>query len=68
MHREMLGAMKLRHYAGFDELDHDADKSVRSRGNLFELTWQARQRERGGESNKKEMSHPGLDSSAELCF
>jgi hypothetical protein len=58
MHWEMLAAMKFRHFPRFKELDRDADASVRRRGNRFELIWQARQRERGGESNKKERCHP----------
>ena len=36
-----------------------AAKTRNETGNLFELTWQVRERERGGESgSKKEMSHP----------
>src|SRR5205807_7204577 len=59
MHREMLVAMKAGRFARLEELERDADAPFRRGSNLFELTWQASQRERGGESgNDKEMSHP----------
>jgi hypothetical protein len=59
MHREMLVAMKAGRFARLEELGRDADAPFRRGSNLFELTWQARERERGGESgSKKEMSHP----------
>src|SRR5438552_15565648 len=58
MHREMLVAMQVRRFARLEELGRDADAPFRRGSNLFELTWQARERERGGESgSKKEMSH-----------
>src|SRR5437868_13976995 len=41
------------------ELGRDAYALFRRGSNLFELTWQASERERGGESGSdKEMSHP----------
>jgi hypothetical protein len=59
MHREMLVAVQVRRFARLEELGRDADAPFRRGSNLFELTWQARERERGGESgSKKEMSHP----------
>jgi hypothetical protein len=59
MHREMLVAVQVRRFARLEELGRDADVPFRRRGNLFELAWQASERERGGEGgNKKEMSHP----------
>ena len=58
MHREMLVAMKVGSFARLEELGRDADASFRRGSNLFELTWQASERERGGESGTdKEMSH-----------
>ena len=58
MHREMLVAMKVGRFARLEELGRDADASFRRGSNLFELTWQASERERGGESGTdKEMSH-----------
>lgn len=42
-----------------EELGRDADAPFRRGSDLFELTWQAREGERGGESGSiKEMSHP----------
>jgi hypothetical protein len=59
MHREMLVAMKAGRFARLEELGRDADAPFRRGSNLFELTWQASERERGGESGSdKEMSHP----------
>ena len=59
MHREMLVAVKAGRFARLEEMGRDADAPFRRGSNLFELTWQARERERGGESgSKKEMSHP----------
>ena len=59
MHREMLVAVQVRRFARFEELGRDADAPFRRGSNLFELTWQVMERERGGESgSKKEMSHP----------
>src|SRR4029077_3290865 len=59
MHREMLVAVEVRRFARLEELDGAADAPVRGGSNLFELTWQASERERGGESGSdKEMSHP----------
>ena len=59
MHREMLVAVQIRRFTRLEELGRDADASFRRGSNLFELTWQSRKRERGGESgSKKEMSHP----------
>ena len=59
MHREMLVAVQVRRFARLEELGRDADAVVGRGSNLFELTWQVRERERGGESgSKKEMSHP----------
>jgi len=60
MHREMLVAVQIRRFARLEELGCDADATFRRGSNLLELTWQARERERGGESDsKKEMSHSG---------
>src|SRR5438477_5339963 len=40
-------------------MGRDADAPFRRGSNLFELTWQASERERGGESGSdKEMFHP----------
>jgi hypothetical protein len=59
MHREMLVALQVRGFALLEELDRDADPPFRRGSNLLELTLQASERERSGESgNKKEMSHP----------
>src|SRR6266403_1144944 len=59
MHREMLVAMKAGRFARLEELGRDADAPLRRGSNLFELTWQASERERSGESGSdKEMSHP----------
>src|SRR5213075_2302411 len=59
MHREMLVAMKAGRFARLEELDRDADAPFRRGSNLFELTWQVSERERGRESGSdKEMSHP----------
>jgi len=59
MHREMFVAVQVRRFARLEELGRDADTPFRRGSDLFELIWQARERERGGESNsKKEMSHP----------
>ncbi|HMI14640.1 MAG TPA: hypothetical protein VK567_24250, partial [Bradyrhizobium sp.] len=59
VHREMLVAMKAGRFARLEELGRDADAPFRRGSNLFELTWQASERERGGESGSdKEMSHP----------
>jgi len=42
-----------------NELGRDADTPFCGGSNLFQLTWQAREKERGGESgSKKAMSHP----------
>jgi hypothetical protein len=58
MHREMLVAMKAGGFARLEELGRDADAPFRRGSNLFELTWQTSERERGGESGSdKEMSH-----------
>jgi hypothetical protein len=58
MHREMLVAVKAGRFARLEELGRDADAAFRRGSNLFELTWQASERERGGESGSdKEMSH-----------
>jgi hypothetical protein len=58
MHREMLVAMKAGGFARLEELGRDADAPFRRGSNLFELTWQTSERERGGESaSDKEMSH-----------
>jgi hypothetical protein len=58
MHREMLVAVKAGRFARLEELGRDADAPFRRGSNLFELTWQASERERGGESGSdKEMSH-----------
>jgi hypothetical protein len=55
----MLVAMKAGRFARLEELGRDADAPFRRGSNLFELTWQASERERGGESGSdKEMSHP----------
>ena len=60
MHREMLVAMKAGRFARLEELGRDADAPFRRGSDLFELAWQASERERGGESGSdKEMSHPG---------
>src|SRR5438270_13799816 len=57
-HRKTLVAVKAGRFARLEELGRDADAPFRCGSNLFELTWQARERERGGESgSKKEMSH-----------
>ena len=65
----MLVAMKFRHFARFKELDRDADASVRRRGNLFELSCQTGQRERGGESDSnKQMFHLRQRANWELRF
>src|SRR5438034_8242003 len=54
-----LVAMKAGRFARLEELGRDADAPFRRGSNLFELTWQASERERGGESGSdKEMSHP----------
>src|SRR5207245_2732469 len=59
MHREMLVAVQVRRFARLEELGRDADAPFGRGSNLFELTWQTRERERGGESGSdKEMSHP----------
>src|SRR6476619_6811186 len=64
MHREMLVAMKAGRFARLEELGRDADAPFRRGSNLFELTWQASERERAVESGSdesgsdKEMSHP----------
>src|SRR5206468_2365398 len=59
MHREMLVAVQVRRFARLEELDRDADAPFDRGSNLFELTWQTSERERGGESGSdKEMSHP----------
>jgi hypothetical protein len=64
MHREMLIAMKAGPFARLEELGRDTDAPFRRASNRFELTWQASERERGGESGSdesgsdKEMSHP----------
>ncbi len=55
----MLVAVKAGRFARLEELGRDADAPFRRGSNLFELTWQASERERGGESGRdKEMSHP----------
>jgi hypothetical protein len=59
MHREMLVAAQVRRFAQLEELGRDADTPFRCESNLFELTWQAWERERDAESgSKKKMSHP----------
>jgi hypothetical protein len=59
MHREMLVAVQVRRFARLEELGRDTDAPFRFGSNLFELTLQASERQRGGESgSKKEMSHP----------
>src|SRR5439155_4493200 len=59
MHREMLVPVQVRRFARLEELGRDADAPFRRGSNLFELTRQASERERSGESgSKKEMSHP----------
>src|SRR6476619_3174165 len=59
MHREMLVAVKAGRFARLEERGRDADAPFRPGSNLFELTWQTSERERGGESGSdKEMSHP----------
>jgi hypothetical protein len=59
MHREMLVAVQVRRFARLEELGRDTDAPFRRGSNLFELTWQTRERERGGESGSdKEMFHP----------
>src|SRR5205823_2876745 len=59
MHREMFVAMKAGRFARLEELGRDADAPFRRGSDLFELTLQASERERGGESGSdKEMSHP----------
>src|SRR5207249_339565 len=59
MHREMLVAVQVRRFARLEELCRDADAPFGRGSNLFELTWQASEWERGGESGSdKEMSHP----------
>jgi hypothetical protein len=59
MHREMLVGVQVRRFARLEELGRDADAAFRCGSNLFELTWQAMERECGSESDsKKEMSHP----------
>ena len=50
MHREMLVAVKADRYARLEELGRDADAPFRRGSNLFELSWQAAERECGGES------------------
>ena len=58
MHREMLVAVKAGRFARLEELGRDADAPFRRGSNLFELTWQASERKRGGESGSdKEVSH-----------
>src|SRR5437764_1686662 len=58
-HRKTLVAVKAGRFARLEELGRDAKAPFRRGSNLFELTWQARERERGGHSgSKKEMSHP----------
>src|SRR6266513_5962972 len=59
MHREMLVAVETARFARLEKLGRNADAPFRRGSNLFELTLQASERERGGESgSKKEMSHP----------
>jgi hypothetical protein len=59
MHREMLVAVQVRRFARLEELGRDTDAPFRRGSNLFELTLQVSERERGGKSgSKKEMSHP----------
>src|SRR5437762_956293 len=59
MHRETLVAVQAGRFARLEELGRDADAPFRIAGNCFELTWQASERERGGESGSdKDMSHP----------
>ena len=55
----MLFAVQVRRFARLEELGRDADAAFRRERNLLELTWQAMEKERGGESgSKKKMSHP----------
>src|SRR5206468_2787305 len=69
MHREMLVAVQVRRFARLKELGRDADAPIRRGSNLFELSWQARERERGGESNSdKKMSHPGWTLAGNYVF
>jgi hypothetical protein len=69
MHREVLVAVQVRRFTGFEELDCDAHAAFRRGSNLLELTWQARERERGGESDsKKEMSHPCWTLAGDCVF
>jgi len=49
MHREMLVAVQVRRFTRLEELGRDADASFRCGSDLFELTWQASEREPGGE-------------------
>ena len=63
----MLVAVKAGRFARLEELGRDADAPFRRGSNLFELTWKASERERGGESgSEKEMSHPRPNASWEL--
>ena len=58
MHREMLVAVQVRRFTRFEELGRDADAFFRRGSDVFELSWQASEREPGGESGSdKEMSH-----------
>ena len=51
--------MKAGRFARLEELGRYADAPFRRGSNLFELIWQASERERSGESGSdKEMSHP----------
>src|SRR5438552_14202451 len=59
MHREMLVAVQVRRFAPLEELGRDADAPFRRASNLFELTWQASERERGGESGSDKGSKSG---------
>ena len=69
MHREMFVAMKAGCFARPEELGRDADAPFRRGSNLFELTWQASERERRGKSDSdKEMSHPRPEANRELRF
>ena len=52
----MLVAVKAGRFARLEELDRDANAPFRRGSNLFELTWQARERERGGESGSERVS------------
>src|SRR4029077_4686663 len=59
VHGEMLVTVQVRRFARLEELGRDADAPFCRGSNLFELTWQARERERGGERGRaKKMSHP----------